>query len=168
MCVFVSQRGAFPHTWAICHILGKHSVSEAALGGGLGRQDSGDLPRLASPHPPPLAGGCWWQHTPGGPVLLGGSGPTALGTRGVPLPCWCGVTPLRWGAAQGGQCWGWGSGGGSALCTVLGVTALALPFEPESPNIGALCCSFTAVTMLPGGSCPGGAGSHLLLPWGKH
>lgn len=185
MCVFVPRRGSFPHTRAICHILGQHS-EWGGSGGGVVWEDRSlgaaqprrltALPPLASPHPPlppvlvagqprgrprPCDGGRVWPRSPGDMGM-------------VPPPCWCRVTCLGWGI-QGGHCWGCGKGGGSAWLTVLGVAAVAPLFGPESPNIGALhlrprCCGFVAfpIVMLLGGLCPGRAGSHLLLLRGKH
>lgn len=110
--------------------------------------------------PWPCDGGRVWPHSPGdlGMVLP---------------PCWCRVTCLGWGI-QGGHRRRCGKGGGSAWLTVLGVAAVALLFEPESPNISALrlrprCCGFVPFpsVMLLGGLCPGRAGSHLLLLRGK-
>lgn len=166
MCVFVSWRGAFPHTWAICHILGKHSEWGGSAGGfgetGLRRPSSSCMPSTSSPCRVLLvAAHSWW------PSATGRVWPHSPGKRGGPSAVLVWGHPSEMGGMRGGQCWGWGNGGGSALCTILGVTAVAQPFEPESPNIGALCCSFRAVTMFLRGSCPRRAESHLLLPRGK-
>lgn len=96
MCVFVSWRGAFPHTWAICHILGKHSEWGCSAGGfgetGLRRPSSPCIPSSSSPCRVLLvAAHSWW------PSATGRVWPHSPGKRGVPPPCWCGVTPLRWG-----------------------------------------------------------------------
>lgn len=80
-----------------------------------------------------------------------------LGTAGGPC-CHNGTfTPLGWGI-QGEHRWGCGEGGGSALLTVLGVTALAPLFEAGSPSEAELPQPVpvpSTIVIILGSSCPG-------------
>ena len=155
-CVLVPRRGA------CCTQAGASPQPGAAQRAGW----CGDTGPLAAP----LPGRCWRQGS-----HERSHGPTALGTEGSRHSTSAGSLPGH--GMQDGHHWGRGEGGGSALLSVVRVAAIALLFEAETPNVGALaprlsCCGFVASPTRrggPGAPAPAelGAASHLLLPRGQ-